>query len=84
MNRLTIDFHTLDDGYATTKGTAYIDEKYFVTKTGRGEFDVLSKISKFYTDYVIESVLGSAWSSGEDMDALESHIERLMKGQAGE
>jgi hypothetical protein len=56
---MTIDFSTLDDGYATTQGIAKIDGALLVVKYGRGEFDVLMKISKFYTDHVISSVLGS-------------------------
>lgn len=53
MKTMTIEFVTLDDGYETTQGTAYLDGELFVVKQGRGEFDVMSKISKFYTDYII-------------------------------
>ena len=80
MKKMTIEFLTLDDGYATTQGTAYIDNgRFLCTKRGRGEFDVLAKISKFYTDHVIESILGPAGEhSGK---ALEDHIERLIAAQ---
>ena len=57
MNRLVIEFIVLDDEYKTTQGTAYVNGQFLVTKRGRGEFDVLDKISRFCTDYEIERML---------------------------
>ena len=56
MKSLNISFDTLDDGYYTTRGIAYADEEYLCTKYGRGDFDVLNKISKFYTDQTIQKI----------------------------
>lgn len=80
MKRFVVEFMTLDDGYKTTQGTAYIDGGYLVTKQGRGEFDVLNKITKFYTDHVMEQLLGdpNRFICGV---ALEEHIEKLIAEQ---
>lgn len=78
--KMTIEFITLDDGYATTQGAAFIDGAFLCVKRGRGEFDVLAKISKFYTDYTIERVMGEL-NPGYDEKALEDHISRLVEQQ---
>lgn len=56
IRTLTIEFVTLDDGYATTQGTAYADGELLVVKHGRGDFDVLNKIAFYYTNKVINEV----------------------------
>lgn len=69
--RMTIDFITLDDGYSTTQGTAYMDGRFLVTKQGRGEFDVLNKIAFWFETKAIHEGLGAR--------SVEAHVEGLMR-----
>lgn len=76
MRIMIIEFETLDDGYATTRGVVSVDDDMEMVVDGRGEFDVLSKIAKIYTDRAI-----GRSACGHDPDALEDHIARFMAAQ---
>jgi len=58
MKELVVKFEVLGEDQAYRhQGTAYADVELLVVKTGRGEFDVLSKISNWYTDAVIAEIM---------------------------
>lgn len=72
---MVIEFETLDDGYETTRGIVSVDDDMEMVVDGRGEFDVINKIAKRFTDRAI------AMARPSEADALEDHIRRLMESQ---
>ena len=76
MRIMTIEFETLDDGYATTRGIVSVDDDMEMVVDGRGEFDVLNKIAKRFTDRAISDASGHV-----EQNALEDHIERMIASQ---
>jgi hypothetical protein len=75
MRTMVIEFETLDDGYDTTRAIVFVDDDMEMVVDGRGEFDVINKIAKRFTDRAIAMAMPS------ERDALEDHIKRLMESQ---
>jgi hypothetical protein len=76
MRFMTIEFETLDDGYATTRGIVSVDDDLEMVVDGRGEFDVISKIAKRFVEREINRVV-----CGHDPAVVEDHIARMKAAQ---